>query len=373
MMTFLALATLVLSVRTTQRHSLMEDFQPMLFIFLLASSPFLIKRLKPFMAAGIFLCLFLFSLMLSPTTPTGFKRGEFFTLPYWQSKEPRVSVYDTRLDNISAFLSDNLSPGQTFLDVSENQMLYITVGSKFPSYFTPMLYHTSEPIQEIAIKHFQDQIDQKELPFVIFKGPEASWNNVDGVPGEIRIYRIAELIYTNYEPFITIDGYQIWAQPASITDLSTDMAELQARYAAEPILDFVQIFALKQLPLIWGSYDPLHAAQNTAIQLEVLNTSTTLMQDHGIVFDLNKQVDKDSGNYIHLRLQADQPALLVIMYGTDPQSTITLEVPPSKDFNNYLVRISAQWAWASQDVQSLTILAKQAPIQIESLFIRQGD
>lgn len=373
MMTFLALATLVLSVRTTQRHSLVEDFQPMLFIFLLASIPFLIKRLKPFMAAGIFMGLFLFNLMLFPATPTGFKRGEFFTLPYWQSKEPRVGVYDTRLDNISAFLSDNLYPGQTFLDVSENQMLYITVGSKFPSYFTPMLYHTSEPIQEIAIKHFQDQIDQKELPFVIFKGPEPFWNNIDGVPGEIRIYRIAELIYANYEPFITINGYQIWAQPDVVTDMSPDMAELRTQYTAEPVIDFLQIFELKQLPLIWGSYDPLHAAQNTIVQLEVLNTSTTLMQDHGLIFDLNKQVDKDSGNYIHLRLQADQSALLVIMYGADPQSAITLEVPPSGDFNNYLVRISAQWAWASQDVQSLTLFAKQAPIQIESLFIRQGD
>jgi hypothetical protein len=83
-------------------------------------------------------------------------------------------------------------------------------------------------------------------------------------------------------------------------------------------------------------------------------------------------VDKSAGNYLHLRLQADAPAICTVSYGRGSTGSFTFKIKPAPAAADYLVRLSTQWAWASQDIPDLRV-ACNAPARAEAARLLSGD
>lgn len=206
---FLAAFSLILSIRSTQRHSLAERYTPYWFVFLAVCVPFFIGKIKKQTALIYFCLLFLMYIMVFPYDGVEFTNGTMFTFTRWETQEGRVKVNDNQYKNIANFIKSNTTEKQTFLDFTNSPLLYVVSNKKFTDYLIPNIYNASDPIQKIEIEKLENTYKNKNLPYVIFKQGNW-WDTVDGVPNEIRSYRIAEFIYNNYKPYIKIDNYEVW-------------------------------------------------------------------------------------------------------------------------------------------------------------------
>ncbi len=111
-------------------------------------------------------------------------------------------------DELVAFLKSNLSEKETFIDFSNTPMLYYYTQKEVPSLFCQYLQNTVDGfLQEKNL----NLLRQKSLPYVVFNHvPRGFFDVSDGIPNEVRYYRITEFIYKNYKPFKTIGSFAVW-------------------------------------------------------------------------------------------------------------------------------------------------------------------
>lgn len=133
-----------------------------------------------------------------------------------------------------------------------------------------------------------------------------------------------------------------------------------------------QSFLLGKLPFLWGEYDEKCAAYSTPI-LHSLSTSERTVKPGGkIRFSVPCNIDKSTGNYLHLRMRSDREGTCRIEYGKRWPSCIEFQITASKTYKDYLIRISSQWAWMEEPVDSL-LLESSVLVNIEKVYMRKGD
>ncbi len=224
MLVFVAIFSLVLSVRSLERHSLIEKFNPYYFVFLLAFLPFLFRRPGsareahgPRLAClGV---LILNAVLLMPVSLYGagrhqmhhlMKPGPVFEFHRWEEGAERVFFHRDNHQALVDFLERELTGDQTFFDFTNSPLLYVLANKRFPTYVIPNLVQTAEPIQQEVVEDLAALHDAGLLPYVIFKQGHDFWDRTDGVPNEVRSYRIAEFIYRRYEPLARFGRYEVW-------------------------------------------------------------------------------------------------------------------------------------------------------------------
>lgn len=139
-----------------------------------------------------------------------------------------------------------------------------------------------------------------------------------------------------------------------------------------PIDAVPQRFDLRRLPHAWGTYDEADAVRTTEVQAVLLSEPRLLRPEDALNLRFDGNLDRSSGNYLHFRLRARAGAVVTVSYGRGMQSTISFDVVPSGRVEEYLVRISCQWEWASGAVDSISVQTT-APIEVERVMIRKGD
>ena len=86
----------------------------------------------------------------------------------------------------------------------------------------------------------------------------------------------------------------------------------------------------------------------------------------------NGRIDKSTGNYIHLRLKTAKNGSLILSYGKNPGSTVKMDLSGTDKAEDYLIRISSQWEWMSQNIKSVD-LTSTAEAELIEAYIRKGD
>ena len=220
---YVAAFSLVISLRSLERHSLSELFNPYLFVLLLALTPVLLlsgePRERTWVRAGFLATVVAFGLFALP--PAGYHRtpnqalrlvkdGPIFELHRWQPGEPRVRYDDSRHRPFVDLLAARLDDGQTFYDFTNSPLLYVFTGRRYPTWVIPNLIQTSEGVQARVIADLDRLREAGLLPLVVFKQSHPFWDATDGVPNEIRSYRIAEYVYRHYEPWVRVGSYELW-------------------------------------------------------------------------------------------------------------------------------------------------------------------
>ena len=370
-MVFLGVVSLLLSFRSLQRHALVERYDPYLFGVQLLFLPFYVDKTPKRTSWVLFSLLLASYLMVFPNSNKLVTDGELFKFRIWRDRESRVQLNPEQYGGVVSFLTAELGPGQTFYDFTNSPLLYVLAHKKLVTSIVPNLLTTSESIQRVEVENLEEAHRQGILPFIVFRQGNW-WDQVDGVPNEVRSYRIAEFIYAHYQPFATIDGYMLWAQ----NDLNPNPLPAENAggngYQLIPIRDFSQDFNLMKLPFIWGTYDEEAAALGASELAVLLDEPTLVAPDQTLQLNFNPKVDKTTGNYIYLRIQADAAASLSLSYGEGGTSRISFDILPSGRAEDYLVRISSQWEWTGEAVETLSVNASGI-LEIEQIRILKGD
>ncbi len=261
-LTFLAVVSLLLSFRNLHRHGLNEGYSALFGVFLMASVPVMLQLSKR-TAEIVFVGVVLVHTMilgdyswLNPATAeklavrhrrllaeqkwsdSYFKTGTVFTFHQWQNKESRLKENsDWQYRGLKPFCNANMTAAQTFYDFSNGTLLYLLADREVVSYLLQGQLHTGEKVQDFQIRRMRDKQQSGELPFVIFK-QGTGWDSLDGVPNELRSFRIAEFIYRNYRPLGYVGGLQMWR------DKSLDSSEESRKELRNTALPLLKSFGL---------------------------------------------------------------------------------------------------------------------------------
>jgi hypothetical protein len=214
---FVAVALLVAFIRGLARHSLMEGVQIYFFLLLLFMIPFGIEKIKPGVMKIISACMLAFFMLVPPLAQIGGGPGGLalgirdFAFHQYQIGEKRYIQNDTEYPhNLKKLLDAVLTDGQTFFEIINGHLLYTLTERKVPFLHSSVQIIYSEPAQDVYIRQLKEKLKQNLVPLVIFDSANYLGDEIDGIPTEFSLYKLAEFIYQNYEPWIRAEGYHIW-------------------------------------------------------------------------------------------------------------------------------------------------------------------
>ncbi len=367
-LTGIAVFSLIISTRSLQRHSLVEGvFYNYLFILLFATLPLLLLQGKNVLKYKLFRYAILLLCVLAFLLPTGDKTYNIinfnlyqrsnsinlvntigrFEFNNWEPLERRVIIEGSseNYNDIVVFLKANLKGEQTFYDLSNATMLYILADKSFPTYLVPSIYHTSDIIQEGVIQDLQSLMLNDKLPFIIFK-QGSGWDSVDYVDSEVRSYKIAEFIYTNYEPYQLVGSYQIWRNKDDIPANDGVHAD--------------QKLKIGYLPYVWANYD------EQAITDVMLSSNSEVLS-----IPDNYSIDKGKGNYIEFLIDPTEEREARVHINDNDNSYIEFKVRKSTQPLKYLIRISMLYDWYG-DVEKVKIVGIESN-SVQQINLKYGD
>ncbi len=137
------------------------------------------------------------------------KTSENLKLPKIKNRVVNAPSY---LKNINSpfinFIKTNTKPHETFIDFTNNPMLYFYTQKVTPSFFyqNPLCSHN-----EFLQKQFIKDLENYDAPYLVYSiDNNTYYDAIDDVPNSLRHYRMAEYFYNNYEPYISLGKYNVW-------------------------------------------------------------------------------------------------------------------------------------------------------------------
>jgi hypothetical protein len=167
-------------------------------------------------------------------------------------------------------------------------------------------------------------------------------------------------------------------------------------------------YAAGMLPFFWGNFDERRPAENATV-LEAIEVPPEMQPLGSFNLKFRPIQDKSSGNYLKLCIRLPRPdasarvrpwrtvhhdgsweraGKITLTYGAAPAATFVFDLvqpaagapglpkPLARSFAEeckpYLVRLSAQYAWSSQTIDSIAV-ASTVPIVLESASVLAGD
>ena len=103
-----------------------------------------------------------------------------------------------------------LEEDQTFIDFANLTALYYLTNRVRPCYVgqSPSLLTT-----ETSQKYYINEIEEYDCPLAVIGTVNQSYfQSMAGVPHNIRYYKIAEYIYSNFRPLVKWDEFAIWCK-----------------------------------------------------------------------------------------------------------------------------------------------------------------
>jgi len=206
---FIAIGTLFLSQRATQRHSLVEGFSYYYYPLIACLIPLVFNRAKRFLSI-IMLILILgtgFLVINYPlnTIHTDYSE-KFFGFRTWENHETRIQIQESDIKpfaRLTEYLQDHLSSKETYYDMSNYILPYVLLRKEYIPISLFHMVQTGEYFQNETIKRLIQNHDR--IPIVVTGGAQ-----MDNIPNELRTYRISEYIFTHYKPLGKIDKFELW-------------------------------------------------------------------------------------------------------------------------------------------------------------------
>jgi hypothetical protein len=194
---------------------------------------------------------------------------------------------NTYLD-LKRFLDLNLNKNQTFLDFSNSPMLYFYCQRKVPGYFNQNLQNS---VDDFLFDALLNSISIENVPVIVFHSVPKSWfDATDGIPNEVRYYKIAEFIHQNYSPFSVINGKSIWVSKKSNFNWKNKVKIPVEKY---------QIYDYKQLPAYYATF-----VSTNKTSWEKAIPSNLFYTDSNITFEIEKH-PTTSPQYLFLEVDKD--------------------------------------------------------------------
>lgn len=254
--------------------------------------------------------------------------------------------------NLKIFLDRYLNQKQTFLDFSNTPMLYYYTQRNVPGYFCQNLQNTVDDY--LQIQHLK-MLNPSKVPVTIFSNyPPNGYDHMDGVPGTLRHYLIAEYIFKNYRPFQIMNQRSIWTTPefaplplhAELDTITTQPQTHEYKYAAIAIQEHFSIPKNKSdLSFIYKTSSP--------------KTNDTI--------PIHSEISCLPHLFMRIQLTAPFDDQLVKVDILDHDKIIaTNSFVTKSEYDSYMVRLSNHYLWHIEKATSLVIHSNQSNIaQIE--------
>ena len=142
----------------------------------------------------------------------------------------------TTAEALEKALEGILDEDDTWLDFTNQSTLYALLNRRSPVFVnqSPGLL-SGDFTQDCFIEQIEKQ--KEDVPVALL--PNSSMllgYNLDGVQNSLRYYRVAEYIFSNYEPYGTAAGFAIWVTPEKKAELTAQM-EAEERSESSLFLD----------------------------------------------------------------------------------------------------------------------------------------
>tara|TARA_R110002072_G_scaffold123595_1_gene258893 strand:- start:233 stop:3136 length:2904 start_codon:yes stop_codon:yes gene_type:complete len=395
---FMAVASLVISVRSLNRHSHYEGvFNPYFFVLIAALLPVLIMQTKVTLRAVLFLFVCSASYAALPKSTSFFyyffydrplasqyvalasDRGLVKLHPGPVSRD-RVKPKSLGVENTISFLQSYLHGEESFYDFSNSPLLYALAQKKLPSHHMEKLAQVSDNLQNNVLVRLREEHDEGRLPLTIFRQNNSSWDAVDGVNSEITSYRMAEFVYENFVPCVNIDNYEIWLSRKVDVEGSCedhirrhwpehDKRPNPDKKGLNPIIQVPQVFELRQLPYVWANYDDADPITSIADAQDIEIVPVSGWEDRQFELQILQVLASKSGSYIHLKIRSEKEGVAELSYANGNGFRFDILSGGARD---YLIRVSAQHAWYKEEFQTM-LLRSEFSIELLSARFLPGD
>jgi len=343
---FLALCSLLLTMRSVGWNGRAGGFDPFLLLVVLAVIPFYVmgRRFHPRMLgqSGWFFGVVLLSLAVGIATGGHlsahfdsyhlFPRGRVFGFHEWKAGERRVQYDPGPRSDLVDYLQREIQGERTFFDFTNAPLLYVLTEKRYPATVIPDFRLMSEEIQAKVLFDLEGLRQDKRLPLAILGSSAGPGGQRAGFPGAAASYRVAEYLYRHYVPYATLGDYQLWRGREV-------WKRRQPEPPAEPLApeQVSQHFRLGRFPYLWGRHDPWEAATKTVILAPLVEEELNLRAAEVLPLQVAIDVDRAGGNYLHIRARSLPPpteesdgkvSRMSVVYGQPTHSSFTFDLVP---------------------------------------------
>ena len=304
------------------------------------------------------------------TGNVGKRRMEFS-----DNSETLVNTFTTLFDGI-------LEVDQTFIDFANVTGLYALTGRANPAYVsqTPSLL-----TNELSQEYYIDEIRDYDIPIVIVGTNENTRiMSMAGVRHNIRYYKIAEYIYNNYRPFVSIgQDFAIWCKNDKYNEYLTTFENLRLDSNTYKVISpgydaELHKYNIGDVPFLWANADKYNAVDN-----DVICTATRVSENNKddqyltqFDFSLPDNLNKSDGQYIYFECTNNSDIVLSAeltlsnKYKTDEYS-ISFNIKPGE--NRYMFRVSSDYYWYYSNISSAIFGCDSDTIKFGNVKILEGD
>jgi hypothetical protein len=301
-------------------------------------------------------------------------------IKYPNEKVNRVILSErmhSNVDEVTNMLNCILENSETYLDFTNQSLLYVLASREKPVYINQSPGLLSG---EFTQERFIDEIQKKNVDFVLmpihFQGLTA---HIDGLLNSYRYYKVSEFISQNYVPLYRIKQYTLWCTKKRQDSLVNKIK----RYESDVIYgegklcrDYEKVsdknmhtYYLDDLPYIWGTYDAKEGWKNRKIENAILK------DDHSYSISVPCS---SKGNYLLISADSLENGKAVVIFG-NMQGNNMLHQLNAFNFSvkrgiqqRYLIRVSSDFYWYSNLIRNFKIDAN-IPLSNVKIQLLEGD
>lgn len=391
---FLCAISLMLSLRSLHRHSILEGsvksylFGLVALVFLrryLSDHSYSLRGTMPILFITFIIATYLFLPAGDSTAiKSAFHRQPKWeypiaaskpSLPRWQNASSRLTDNVNSYDGFIGFMQQSLQSEQSFYDFSNAPLLYVLADVKLPVYITETIFQSSDTLQKYTQMQLEQRRSQQQLPFVVFRQNNA-WDAIDGVDNALRSYVIAEYIYRHYRPCVRVNTFDLWIekQLASAVDCRNGLQDIftlsdDVKQQLSPLSEnhLKQVINFGAIPYLWARYDNIDETISQTITPKRHKITPTHWQ---LTLAPTQQACFQYACYLDLTIDSEEDSQIFVRFLKQKQFKLGV----LKGQHSYRIRISALWYWYNlKTLNTINLRADNAFLIREAKLILLDD
>lgn len=232
------------------------------------------------------------------------------------------------ISELKLFADEHFNKMSSFIDLSNQPMLYYFLQRPVPSYFNQALQNVVHPrLQNDYLK----ELNNYDVPFVVWNSqPELWFDQTDGIPNSMRYNLVREHVFKKYYPYKTIGGRSIWIR----NDLKEKFGPMNL--TAVPPVEF----DLQNSPLIRAEKRKKETEKFIRIPADQQDT---------LLLETKASPQQMSELFLRFSNNTAEKHSVRIAYYTDStyQGSFRFFVPPGENTLLLPVGVQARWRFAS--------------------------
>lgn len=360
--------------RALVRHNMVENSIVAYGIPFLLLGLFAIYRYRHF---GMVFFMLLSLTLLKFTTPINVYNGTILQLPMLQQNVAAhrtvrpLTETDTRLiTDMKTFLDNNLAADETYLDFTNQTLLYALVGRKNPVWInqSPALINGNAGQREFLQELLSENIPFVLMPYAINDKQFSLFSTLDGIPNVDRYYLLTEYIGQNYRPLCVVDRFAVWCRKQDYESFRQKNMDRQLldTYAYDDSGYYYH--DLGAIPFLWGS-------RSTMTDTHWLEVRDGLIeQKGGRTYGLDWNVIRaGEPAFLSLIIEAETDGKArVVLAGLEGEKSVVYDFKVMQGSHHYRLRCSSDILWYGNVLDKIDVKLDNRQ-KLQNIFLERED